>query len=55
MRPTHSSLEVDLEYTDDRLAMFLSANIAILLIAAGQDNWITRAGYYSNNKGQELK
>jgi hypothetical protein len=26
------------EYTDDRLAMFSSANIAILLFAKGQDN-----------------
>jgi hypothetical protein len=50
MRPTTSSLEVDLEYTDDRLAMFSSSNIAILLIAEGQDKWIVRASYYGKNK-----
>jgi hypothetical protein len=54
MRPTPSSLEVDLEYTDDRLAMYSSANIAILLLAKGQETWITRAGYNSKDKGQDL-
>jgi hypothetical protein len=34
--------------------MFSRANIAILLIAEGQDNWIIRAGYYCKNKSQEL-